>query len=50
MMRSRSNCPGNSTLMWTSNRRQIASPALSDGQMFLRGFKNLYCIGKKETK
>lgn len=23
-----------------------ASPALSDGQMFLRGFKNLYCIGK----
>jgi len=23
-----------------------ASPAISDGQMFLRGVKNLYCIGK----
>ena len=26
--------------------KTYASPALSDGQMFLRGFKNLYCIGK----
>jgi outer membrane protein assembly factor BamB len=24
-----------------------ASPAVSDGQVFLRGFKNLYCIGKR---
>jgi outer membrane protein assembly factor BamB len=24
-----------------------ASPAISDGQVFLRGFKNLYCIGKR---
>jgi outer membrane protein assembly factor BamB len=23
-----------------------ASPAISDGQVFLRGFKTLYCIGK----
>jgi outer membrane protein assembly factor BamB len=22
-----------------------ASPAISDGQVFLRGFRNLYCIG-----
>ena len=26
--------------------KTYASPALSSGQMFLRGFKNLYCIGK----
>lgn len=26
--------------------KTYASPALSDGQIFLRGFKNLYCIGK----
>lgn len=26
--------------------KTYASPAVSDGQMFLRGFKNLYCIGK----
>jgi len=26
--------------------KTYASPALSEGQMFLRGFKNLYCIGK----
>jgi outer membrane protein assembly factor BamB len=26
--------------------KTYASPALSGGQMFLRGFKNLYCIGK----
>ena len=25
--------------------KTYASPALCDGQMFLRGFKNLYCIG-----
>ena len=24
-----------------------ASPAISDGQVFLRGFKNLFCIGRK---
>jgi outer membrane protein assembly factor BamB len=24
-----------------------ASPAISDGQVFLRGFKNLYCFGKR---
>jgi outer membrane protein assembly factor BamB len=24
----------------------FASPAISRGQVFLRGFKNLYCIGK----
>ena len=23
-----------------------ASPAISDGQVFLRGFKHLFCIGK----
>lgn len=26
--------------------KTYASPALSNGQMFLRGFKNLYCIGR----
>ena len=26
--------------------KTYASPALSDGQIFLRGIKNLYCIGK----
>ncbi len=26
--------------------KTYASPALSDGQIFLRSFKNLYCIGK----
>jgi outer membrane protein assembly factor BamB len=26
-----------------------ASPAISDGQVFLRGFKTLYCIGKPAT-
>jgi outer membrane protein assembly factor BamB len=26
--------------------KTYASPALSDGQMFLRSFKQLYCIGK----
>jgi outer membrane protein assembly factor BamB len=26
--------------------KTYASPALSSGQIFLRGFKNLYCIGK----
>lgn len=26
--------------------KTYASPALSEGQLFLRGFKNLYCIGK----
>ena len=25
-----------------------ASPAISDGQVFLRGFKHLFCIGKRE--
>jgi hypothetical protein len=24
-----------------------ASPALVDGEMFLRGYKNLYCIAEK---
>jgi outer membrane protein assembly factor BamB len=24
-----------------------ASPAISDGQVFLRGFRTLYCIGRK---
>ena len=24
-----------------------ASPAISDGQVFLRGFKHLFCFGKK---
>jgi outer membrane protein assembly factor BamB len=24
-----------------------ASPAISDGQVFLRGFKHLFCIGKR---
>ena len=27
-----------------------ASPAISDGQVFLRGFKHLFCIGKPEIK
>jgi len=27
--------------------KTYASPALSDGQMFLRGFRNLYCIGQR---
>ena len=26
--------------------KTYASPALSGGQMFLRSFKNLYCIGQ----
>jgi outer membrane protein assembly factor BamB len=26
--------------------KTYASPALSGGQMFLRGFTNLYCIGR----
>jgi hypothetical protein len=26
-----------------------ASPALSDGQVFLRGFNHLFCIGRKST-
>ncbi|MEI7732212.1 MAG: PQQ-binding-like beta-propeller repeat protein [Verrucomicrobiota bacterium] len=28
----------------------FASPAISDGQMFIRGFKNLYCIGTAGKK
>lgn len=28
--------------------RVSASPAVSQGQLFLRGFKHLYCIGEKE--
>jgi outer membrane protein assembly factor BamB len=27
-----------------------ASPAISDGQVFLRGFKHLFCIGRKTQK
>ena len=27
--------------------RCYASPAISDGQVFLRGFKHLFCIGRK---
>jgi len=26
--------------------KTYASPALSDGRIYLRGFKNLYCIGE----
>jgi outer membrane protein assembly factor BamB len=26
-----------------------ASPAISDGQVFVRGFKNLFCFGKRNT-
>jgi hypothetical protein len=30
--------------------KTYASPALSGGQIFLRGFRNLYCIGSATTR
>jgi hypothetical protein len=27
-----------------------ASPAISDGQVFLRGFKHLFCIGRQTDR
>jgi outer membrane protein assembly factor BamB len=30
--------------------KTYASPAISDGQLFLRGFKNLYCIGGSSSE
>ena len=29
------------------NDETIASPAVSDGRIYIRGKKHLYCIGKK---
>lgn len=30
--------------------KTYASPAISEGQIFLRGFKNLYAIGERARK